>query len=55
MTWAFVLYQSTFPTPEKIDPGNDPLFTTIATIIFLVVSLGGGLLAFKFFNPSKRK
>ena len=37
------------------DPGNDPLFTLLATLVFVVVSLGGGLLAFKAQNRKRPK
>jgi hypothetical protein len=46
----FWIAQTSAGGTPPVDPGNDPLLTIVATIVFAVVSIGTGMLAFKFYN-----
>jgi hypothetical protein len=54
-TLYILIAQTSGSANKPVDPGNDPLVTVLATVIFLVVSVGVGMLAFRFYNPPKSK
>jgi hypothetical protein len=53
MWLANILYQTATvtgggnPPPHTVDPGNDPIVSLLATVAFVIISIGGGVFVTK--------